>query len=168
MLLGCRKSPAADLELIAFDLNKLSNLAESRFCCCCSEETRKYEKLEFGNKLREFTTCKLWTTKWNTQTPDNVPSVVYSSGPSWLMFESQSSLVSLPAPIEPVHLASLSQYKQYIERLTHYSSQMQFFFPTKSNCFPLSIPLKPSPFISSRPSITSLSLPVSLKSPVHQ
>lgn len=60
VLLGCRKSPAVDLELIAFDSNKLSDLAESRFCCCCrSEHTRKYEKLEFGNKLREFTACKL-------------------------------------------------------------------------------------------------------------
>lgn len=56
VLLGCRKSPAADPELIAFDSNKLSDLAESRFCL---EHTRKYEKLEFGDKLGEFTACKL-------------------------------------------------------------------------------------------------------------
>lgn len=54
VLLGCRESPGADPELIAFDLNKLSNLHESVMLHRKNRESRKVKKWETRK------VCSVW------------------------------------------------------------------------------------------------------------
>lgn len=48
VLLGCRESPGADPELIAFDLNKLSNLRECALLLLPVQQEREIRKVRKG------------------------------------------------------------------------------------------------------------------------
>lgn len=54
VLSGCRKSRSADLELIALDLNKLSNQRD-----LLDGERRKCRKLEKGDEVTGFTSKRV-------------------------------------------------------------------------------------------------------------